>query len=395
MAIIKLREETNLRKFMLAMLLVLLPVWASAQGRVFFEPGDRSSGAATECPPVLTSRDGVAHQFLGAALECGWNGTLDWTNSAKTLELELASMPMTSERLIRGWFRMDANVDATVGSKLMRLGYGSPSEIIVVCQFENTPPTILVSVNAQPTYWGGGPSCRAGWHQLEIYQSPTLIRVWQDDVLLREWTGAFNVGSMVTWMSQWSNNPGWEHDATNHVYWQRLEGYTDTGTGGVGSMRDGTMTQGVTPLPTDCVPGTPQLLNSVQDPQCVDGSRRVTEQWTRVGDVPATNGGQACSPIPYSVVTSVPCVVVPPPAQITVITAVKTCRVTIQDVPPDDLGGWGVQFRWNVNNFGSKDSSAPFERERDFGAGSYQLGAIWTKTGETPVYRPTVPYTCQ
>jgi hypothetical protein len=309
------------------LLLLLVPALASAQGRVFFEPGDRSSGAATECPPVLTSRDGVAHQFPGAALECGWDGTLDWTNSAKTRELELASMPMKSERLIRGWFRVDANVDATVGSKLMRLGYGSPSEIIIACQFENTPPTILVSVNAQPTYWGGGPSCRAGWHQLEIYQSPTLIRVWQDDVLLREWTGAFNVGSMVTWMSQWSNNPGWSHDATNHVYWQRLEGYTDTGTGGVGSMRDGTMTQGGAqpppPAPVDCA-GTwgAWTRNADSESACsATGTRTFTE--SRLFTISRTpeNGGAACPASPETRTVMENC---QPPVQ----SVTYTCWVT-------------------------------------------------------------------
>lgn len=346
------------------MLVLGLASGASAQGRVFYEPGDRSSGATTECPAVLTSRDGVAHRFPGAALECGWDGTLDWQNPAKTLELELASLPMRAERLVRGWFRVDANVDAGPGSKLMRLGYGSSNEIIISCQFENVTPTIWVGVNGQPSFWGNGsPACRQGWQQLEIYQSPTLIRVWQNDVLLREWTGAFNVSSMVTWMSQWSNNDGWGHDAMNKVYWQRLEAFTDAGTGGVGSMREGTMTQGGTPPPPPPVEICGDGIDNDADGQVDEG-----------------------------------CVIVPPPppaVNLTIITAVKTCRVTIQSQPPDTTGGWGVQFRWDLNNFGSKDTSAPFERARDFAAGTYQLGAIWTKTGQTPVFVPSQPYECK
>ncbi len=383
-----------MRKFMLAMILCLLPVWASAQGRVIHETFNDSvltGFTINECR-VVTAENRA---------ECNWDGTKDWTDPTKDTEMEF-SVPGSGPFMVRVQLRSHEDVDHTAGSKIMRVGFPSGANYFIACQYEQGDSALILGSDGV-TFWGT-PNAQCGdhgWHTITIYQDSTSFKWWWDGQLLvtrpvnYPLTGA---ARQVNLMSNWSNNPGWEHDANNHVSWRNIEVYTNQGTGGVGSMSDGTMTQSVgvvPPLPTNCVPGTPQLINSVQDPQCVDGSRQVTEQWTRVGDVPATNGGQACSPIPYSVVTSVPCVVVPPPAQITVITAVKTCRVTIQDVPPDDLGGWGVQFRWNANNFGSKDSSAPFERERDFGAGSYQLGAIWTKTGQTPVYRPTVPYVCQ
>lgn len=368
----------------------------SAQGRVFYEPGDGSSQATTDCRVTTTSRDGVAHRN-GSALECGWDGTLDWTNPLKTRELEL-TVPVKAELLADAWFRVDANVDARAGSKLMRLSFGGgKADVIVACQFEQAEPTLFMSVNGQYSFWGNTAAsrCRTGWNRIKVYVSTSLIRLWLNGALLREWTGVFVIDGMVGFMSNWSSNDGWTHDALNHVYWDEQQIFSDAGTGGSGSMRDGTMTQGgVIPSPTNCVPGTPRLLQEIKDPQCVNGARTVLQEWTRDGDIPATNGGSACSPIPYTITTSEPCVVEPPPT-FTVITAVKTCRVTVQDAPPDQLGGWGVQFRWDTNNFGSRDTSSPFERARDFPAGSYQLGAIWTKTGQTPVYRPTVLYECK
>lgn len=162
---------------------------------------------------------------------------------------------------------------------------------------------------------------------------------------------------------------------------------------GLDNDGDGLVDEGCAPPPaTNCIPGTPRLLGETKG-QCVGGSHNVIQQWTRDGDIAETNGGQACSPLPYTLALNELCD--PPTANLTIFTAVKTCRVTIQSQPPDQLGGWGVQFRWDQSNFGSRDSSAPFERARDFAAGTYQLGAIWTKTGQTPVYMPTHTYECK
>ncbi len=232
-------------------LLVLACPPVFAQGRVFYEPGDGSSKATTDCPPTTTARDGVPHRS-GMALECNWDGTKPWYDSDKTRELELDSVPMKSERLVSAWFRVDADVDATVGSKMMRLGFGSANDLFLACQFEQgAGATMLVGFTNQPTYWGGvaAAQCRNGWTRLRVYTSPSLVRLWLNDALVREWTGAFSISSMTAFMSNWSDNPGWSHDANNHLYWQAIEIFTDAGTGGTGSMRDGTMTQGGTTPP--------------------------------------------------------------------------------------------------------------------------------------------------
>lgn len=248
-----------------AILLLLMPALASAQGRVFFEPGDGSSKAVTDCTPTTTSWDGVPHRS-GSALECGWDGTLGWQDSAKTRELELSAVPMTAELFADAWFRVDANVDRVAGSKLMRFSFGA-ADVIIACQFEQQPDaTLFMSVGGQPSFWGGtaASQCRQGWQRLRVYMSRTLIRLWLGDVLLREWTGSFAVNGMVAFMSNWSDNAGWSHDAANHVYWQGVQVFSDAGTGGVGSMREGAMTQGGAVTPpvssatyTCAVTGTP------------------------------------------------------------------------------------------------------------------------------------------
>lgn len=61
------------------------------------------------------------------------------------------------------------------------------------------------------------------------------------------------------------------------------------------------------PVATDCKPGTPsKISDDAATAACVrqadgTGTKTITEQWTRLGDVPATNGGAACSPIPYTI----------------------------------------------------------------------------------------------
>lgn len=151
------------------------------------------------------------------------------------------------------------------------------------------------------------------------------------------------------------------------------------------------------PPPVDCVKGTPRMIDETTDNQCVNSVKTFVQNWTRDGDVAATNGGAACVPaIPYQLTRTESCdMPPPPPVPVTVFSAVKTCRVTVQHSPPDTLGGWGVQFRYNSSNFGSRDATPPYERSRDFAAGTYQLWGQWTKTGQPTVTIPQLTYVCQ
>jgi hypothetical protein len=67
-----------------------------------------------------------------------------------------------------------------------------------------------------------------------------------------------------------------------------------------------------------------------------------------------------------------------------------SCRVTLTAVPPDASGGWRVQFKRGTVNFGTVDSTVPFERTSSVSAGVHSLSAVWTKTEHATVtYLPT------
>lgn len=52
------------------------------------------------------------------------------------------------------------------------------------------------------------------------------------------------------------------------------------------------------PAQTNCIPGTESMVSDDSAAAaCVNGSKLITEQWTRTGDIPATNGGAACAPV--------------------------------------------------------------------------------------------------
>lgn len=79
------------------------------------------------------------------------------------------------------------------------------------------------------------------------------------------------------------------------------------------------------PQPTDCVVGTEQLVDESTDNQCVNGTKTFVQNWTRTGDVPATNGGNACPAVVTPRTRTESCVVIPPPAPVAI-----TCIVTGQ-----------------------------------------------------------------
>jgi hypothetical protein len=115
-----------------------------------------------------------------------------------------------------------------------------------------------------PLSYGDGTVFGDGkWHKLEIYIKENtsagndgIARVWRDGVKQVEAVNAKTVTAGTKWshlelMSNWSSNPGWEHDANNHVYWDNIEVFTDTGTGASGSMADATISaSGDTKVPS-------------------------------------------------------------------------------------------------------------------------------------------------
>ena len=71
-----------------------------------------------------------------------------------------------------------------------------------------------------------------------------VTRYWVDDQQIDERLGATDNdgGQWYPWhiISNWSNNPGWEHDADNRTCWDDIEVFSDAGKGDVtGTMGAG------------------------------------------------------------------------------------------------------------------------------------------------------------
>jgi hypothetical protein len=254
------------RKCSLSILLLAASVHLHAAGRVFydgFESGTVSQWSADasreKCKPVRAAVDGAGPFSESFQAECNWNGVVSWSSSSAYSTLVLKSWAYSREFLIRFRVRLAADVDRKDGQKLLRL-YSATSESFFMSARMN------VTDGPMFAYWesiGGGGGARTygdgtklgdgKWHEVEIYirhNSPGQLdgatKIWLDGAMLLQAEGITSVVPSGKWyplyvMSNWSNNPGWEHDADNHAYWDDFEIYSDAGVGATGSMADGTI----------------------------------------------------------------------------------------------------------------------------------------------------------
>jgi len=132
------------------------------------------------------------------------------------------------------------------------------------------------------------------------------------------------------------------------------------------------------PPSTDCVPGIEQRVSDDSlTAQCVNGFKHVAELWTRVGDIPATGNGQACTPIVSPRFRDDPCSVLPTGA-LTNVPA--TCTVTMTLTATSG----SVQFQrrlvgaTNWSSHGTKTTTMPFTRAATVAAGEYEGQAVWS-----------------
>ena len=163
--------------------------------------------------------------------------------------------PYKSEFLLRLWVKYDQDVSHTYGGKVLRFFPRTHlDQYVLIAQMRTAggpAQSAWLAFNGVqgPTYWGAGmPLGNHAWHKLEIYVKAStsadgIARVWFDGDLKQEVTNTVTVAPGKSWgplylMSNWSNNPGWEHGANNHIYWDDVEMYTDTGVGGTGQMSD-------------------------------------------------------------------------------------------------------------------------------------------------------------
>jgi hypothetical protein len=209
--------------------------------------------------------------------------SLNWTSNDYS-GVRLNGWAYNQETFIRMWWRLDADVDDRDGAKLMRLGWTgalNASEAL----FSRTPGGSLHEV----WYVGGYGSeniarnCYSNhnlddrkWHKVEMYikldtnNTDGVIKTWFDGVLQASCYPVFgdtyasgNRWAPLLLPSNWSPNPGWEHDMSNHFYVDEVEIFTDQGTGASGSMALGTISGSATP-PPPTAPAAPTNLRIVK-----------------------------------------------------------------------------------------------------------------------------------
>lgn len=250
---------------------------AFGQGRVFtdgFEDGTANKWGAdsghAKAQVVTQAVDGrgprSGTRFLSANFE---------SNNYSGVKLD--SWSYNREMFIRMWWRIDANFDSNSGAKLMRLGFSGSLDTETL--FQRDGGTLhepwYVSANLVKNCWSSHSLEDRNWHKLEIYikhdtnNADGIIKVW--------WDGQLNAGCYPfvgdtfggqKWLplflpSNWSPNPGWEHDMTNNFYVDDVEVYSDTATGAIGSMVDATINMTGTPPPPPTAPAAPTNLRVV------------------------------------------------------------------------------------------------------------------------------------
>lgn len=245
-----------------------LPINGHAAGRVFYT--DFESGTTTgwstdsphaDCTVVTSAADGVRGPYAGTyMLRCNSNGT-----NATYESLVAPSFSMANEVLYRFKFRVDRNHDSTFGSthKVARIFYYTGNSATYVDIFDiiagvgagagGVYNDMILDGNRQggSLYWGDNASDHtadpANWHETMYYvhKGTGVAKVWHDGILVRNHT-AGAVAGQVGEGGDFYITSNWEdaHDATNYVYFDNVEIYTDNGTGGTGSLALGTITQG-------------------------------------------------------------------------------------------------------------------------------------------------------
>ena len=272
--------RTPFMSALIGVALLVVPQVSYAQGLVMsdgYESGTtdqwNAESGRPKCPAVRTAVDGVPVHSGNYMMECNWDGV-----SGQYSTVILQKWDYSREFLVRFWVRYAADVDRVGGNKLMRFyphdGFDS---FYLAAQMEK-PGGPLFSFWEQinggygPEDWGdGSPFGDNKWHKIEIYMKHNTagsangtVRIWQDGLVKDQASNIVTVASGRFWypmflMSNWSGNPGWEHDANNHTYWDDIEVFTDLGTGASGLMSDASIKAG-----GSSAPASPTNLRIVQ-----------------------------------------------------------------------------------------------------------------------------------
>lgn len=238
---------------LLAQLLFSIP--SSAASRVFYDTFDGGINSRwtnddfhNRCQSWASASDGGSPHNGSGMLACNWNGTVDYTDGRAFEALYLPSFSYSNEIFMRAWIRWDHDTaGAKAGPKIFRMGVW-PSDTYCAAYFDSGGASCFENGD-KIVWWGQGSNLNTSWHKFEFYLragTSGQMKIWIDDQLQFSGTGdavpaggswgAFNMSS------NYSGGAGCcDHDATNHIYWDEFEIYSDVGTGATGSMSDGTI----------------------------------------------------------------------------------------------------------------------------------------------------------
>jgi hypothetical protein len=216
--------------------------------------------------PIIVSSCLDGYPLRAGSTRCirsNWDGTVAWDSAQSFLPFVLPSWAYNREFFMRVWLRADSDVDVQDGCKLFRWDFGGTKEGYYNPLFEGAG-SFVYPIEGRPSndaslpanyLQQGSPAItdRAGWVCWEWYvrnssNSSTpdgAFKIWESGTLIYNRDNVITHTDSDNWyplnvMSNWSSNPGWEHDANNHMYFDEFEIFSDTGTGGTGSMFDGT-----------------------------------------------------------------------------------------------------------------------------------------------------------
>ena len=189
--------------------------------------------------------------------------------------LTIPTSNYSNELFIRVRVRLDSDHDTSFGSakKLLRMFYWDGNSATYKDSFEVVYGGAFGyqcnSGNGGDcnAYWGDASGDNTGtpgsWHKVEQYFNSATgqVKIWHDGVLVKDQmvgkTG--NKWTPFYLTSNWSD----AHDASNHVYFDEVEVYSDNGTGASGSLSNATVSGGgssasnggSSPVPPPSAPG--------------------------------------------------------------------------------------------------------------------------------------------
>ena len=232
-----------------------------AAGQVFydgFENGTTTNWLQDDfrnrCTVVSSAVDRVAGPYAGSRmLSCNHDATRSSMDAAAYETLKLTTDNLYSDELfIR--LRVRKDQDMNLPKKILRF-YETPGSLYHdLFEVAGHPQEAFnnagnVTSTAFPTYWGGAAGDHtnnpSAWHKIEYYirQSTGSVKIWHDGILVRNDNG-FNFDNLKWSPFYLTSNGDTTGDASNHLYFDDFEIYSDLGTGGIGKMSDASITSG-------------------------------------------------------------------------------------------------------------------------------------------------------